>query len=216
MPDADPAEQNRGGGSDHQNDEGEADDAVPRELREEASDFVRAAAHRPGRGEPDVGDGPARNHGVERQDADAGRHPECAEQPPPAAGRERGERADRTEPRAPAEGDLAGHERRADQEDAGEIDDHERGPAALSDLGREPPDVAQPDGRAGRGQDEPGSRAPHAARRGRAHLGRSSRRWCGRLRSAAIVPNPRPTRRTRVPPFRLAPPRTPRRCASPG
>ena len=61
-------------------------------------------------------------------------------------GAERGERADRTEPGAAAEGDLAGHERRADQEDAGEIDDHERGPAPLSDLGREPPDVAQPDG----------------------------------------------------------------------
>ena len=91
------------------------------------------------------------------------RHPECADQPPPAAGRERGERADRTEPGAAAEGDLADHERGADQDDAGEIDDHERGPAALADLGREPPDVAQPDGRAGRRQNEAGAGAPHAA-----------------------------------------------------
>ena len=171
-------------------------------LVEEGADVVGAPADRARRREPDVGDGPARDDRVERQDADAGQHPQPTEQPPPPAGGEGAERPDRAQPRAAADGDLAGHDRRADQEDARQVDHHERGPAALPDLGRKPPDVAQPDGRAGRRQDEAGARAPHAARRGRAHVGRSS--VVGDVRSRPVLYPPAAPRPRSPPASRTA------------
>ena len=146
-------------------------EAVRGEVGEEAADVVRAAVHGAGRGEPDVGDRPAGDHRVEREDPafrPARRARRASHQRPPGASAAYDPtglcRVRRPIAISPT---MIGTQMRNTPD---EIDDDERGAAALADLGREPPYVAQADGRSGRREDEAGARAPHAARGGITHL----------------------------------------------
>ena len=121
-----------------------------------------------------VGDRPAGDDRVERQDARAGQHPEDTDEPPAGVRFDCVERPNRGQLRVPADGQLRHHDRQTDQDDAEEVDEHEDGAAALSDAGRKPPDVPQAHGGAGGGQDEPGPRTPCATISGGCHLPSSS------------------------------------------
>jgi hypothetical protein len=109
--------------------------------------------------------GPAGDDDVIGEDDEAGDHAQPAHAGPGgAAALEPLEGHDRLSLGGPADHDLGHHDRDAHQSNADKIDDDEQ-PAAVfaRDVG-ELPDVAQTDGRTGRGEDEAQSAAPLRSR----------------------------------------------------
>jgi hypothetical protein len=72
------------GGRDGEHDKRQTDGQgrVGDEVGKELADSLRAAGHRPGHREVNVGDRPAGDHGIEGQDADTGEDAEQPDQPP--------------------------------------------------------------------------------------------------------------------------------------
>ena len=120
-------------------------------------------AHAAGHGLDDVGQRPPAHHGVKRQDEKPGEHAHEPDDHPRRAGRQSAERANGIESGPPADGELRQHDGEPHHRDAEQVDEDERPAAVLpGDVGKLP-DIAQPDGRAGRGEDEPQPGGPQSA-----------------------------------------------------
>ena len=129
-------------GNEHDEGQPEVQAAVSGEVRKKRTDGVRAVGEGAASGKPDVGDRPARDHRIEGEDARTGEDAQGADHPPGGAGLDGVERPHRILLCTPAHGELGDHDRKADENDARQIQQHEHGAAALADLGWEPPDVA--------------------------------------------------------------------------
>ena len=118
MPDRTPSHKHGGRGGQHDERQAAVEEPVAGEVGKERPSRVGAAADRPGGGEPDIGDRPAGDDGVEGENARAGEAAERPNQPPGRARLDRQERAYRVLLRAPAQGELRNHDREADEQDA--------------------------------------------------------------------------------------------------
>ena len=158
----DAAEQHRRRDAEDEEREDDAGRSIGRELGEEVADRLLVTTDLTGEREPDVGDRPSSNHAVEGQNARAGQHPETTDQPPAGSGANVRERANGRLLGAPTNRQLAEHDRKADEENADQIDEDEGRAAALTDLSWKPPDVSKSDGRTCCGEDESGASSPRS------------------------------------------------------
>ena len=119
----------------------------------------------------DVIEHPACNHRIEGHDEESRQRADGAEHRPAGARlrlrRDAADRPDRIGLADASDEDLGQHERQAEQEHTGDIEDNERAAAAFSGQRREAPDIAEPHCGSDRSKNESGPRRPALTRRNR-------------------------------------------------
>ncbi len=117
-----------------------------------------------GRGEPRVGERPRHQDGVVAQDDERDHEADHAEVLGrgvlPDGGEHAGHVALAVAPAVAPDAPLDPHQRDAEQQEGGEVRDHERAAAVGGGLPGEAEEVAEPDGVAGHGEDEPDAAPP--------------------------------------------------------